>query len=132
MSFAKKNELKPVDEVEAVVVPRELLHLAHAQIGLRQAPSGEADQRLGRVDAARLGAAVSDQAQERAGAAADVEHAPARLEPGALESRFVGRQLHVLAERPVGRARAPQRSPAGRAACTVDDAVGIAAPSVRL
>ena len=61
-------------------------------------------------------AALGDQAQERADAAADVEHALARLEPDALERRFVGRELLVLAERPVGGAGAPERPPAGRAA----------------
>ena len=34
----------------------------------------------------RFAAALGDQTQERADAAADVEHPPARLEPGALSA----------------------------------------------
>jgi hypothetical protein len=64
----------------------------------------------------RFAAALGDQTEEGARAAADVEHAPPRLEPGPLERRLVGGELAVLAERPVGRAGAQERFPAGRTA----------------
>ena len=60
----------------------------------------------------RLAAALGDEAQERADAAADVQHPPARLEPDAPERLLVGRDLLVLAERPVVGPRAPERAPA--------------------
>ena len=93
-----------------------VLHLADAQIGVRQTRAGELEQRLGGVDPVRLAAALGDQAQEGADAAADVEHAPARLEPDAPQRRLVGGDLLVLAERPVGGAGAPERPPTARAA----------------
>ena len=40
---------------------------------------------------------AGEEEQEGAGAAADVEHAPARFEPGPFERRLVARQLPVLA-----------------------------------
>ena len=61
----------------------------------------------------RLGAALGDKAQEGADAAADVQHALAGLEPDTLERRLVGRELLVLAERPVGGAGTPERPPTG-------------------
>ena len=60
----------------------------------------------------RLAAALGDQAQERADAAADVQHALARLEPDTPERRLVGRELLVLAERPIVGAGSPERPPA--------------------
>ena len=48
-------------------------------------------------------------------AATDIEHAPARLEPGPLERGLVGGQLPIFAERPGGGAGAPERSPTVRA-----------------
>ena len=80
----------------------------------------------------RLAAALGDEAQERADAAADVEHALAGLEPDAPERRLVGRELLVLAERPVVGTGAPERPPAGRAAGSRRMSVVMAAPSVRL
>lgn len=59
----------------------------------------------------RLGAALGDELQERTGPAPDVEDARAGLEAGSFECGRVGRQLPVLAQRPVGRARSPERPP---------------------
>jgi hypothetical protein len=69
------------DEIERVVVPRQVLHLADTQVGWWEARARKADQRVGRVDPVRLAAAVRDQLQEGVGAAADVEDTPASLKP---------------------------------------------------
>src|SRR6266540_798646 len=82
----------------------------------RSARARERDQRLGGVDPVRHAAALGDEAKEGAGAAADIEHAPPRLEPSPLQRRLVGRELLVLAERPIVGAGAPERSPTARAA----------------
>jgi hypothetical protein len=113
----EEERVEAGDEVEAVVGPRELLHLTDAQVRLGQTLAGERDQRLGCVDAVRFGTALGNQTQEGSGAATDVEHAPAQLEPRAFECCLVRRALHVLAERPVRGTRTPNRSPARRAAC---------------
>jgi len=64
----------------------------------------------------RFAAALGDQTWEDAGAAADVEDAPAELEAGPLECCLVGGELAVLGERPVGGAGTAERSPPRRAA----------------
>ena len=81
MSLAKKNELKPVtrSNVSSSYGRSSISPTRRSASGSRVAR--ERDQRLGGVEPVRLAAALGDEAQERADAAADVEHAPARLEP---------------------------------------------------
>ena len=104
------------DEAEGVIVPGQGLHLADAEIGVRQAGTRERDQRLGGVEAVWNASALGDEAEEGADTAADVEHVLPRFEAGALQGCLVGGELEILAQRPVGRTGAPERSPAGRAA----------------
>jgi hypothetical protein len=104
------------DEVERVVLPGQILHLADAKIRVRQSDLCEGDERVGGVDAVRFAAALDDEAQERPDAATDVEHAPPGLEAGPLECCLVGGELTVFAERPIVGTGAPERSPPARAA----------------
>ena len=99
------------DEIEGVVVPGEIFHLADAEIGVGQPSTYELDERVGGVDAVRFAAALGDETEEGAGTAADVEHAPARLEPGVLRAlpRRWGAGWSSLSAQSAG--RAPQSGP---------------------
>jgi hypothetical protein len=108
----EEESVEAGDEVERVVVVGQCLHLADPQVGVREAPASDLDQRLGGIDAERARAAGCDQAKERTDAAADVEHELSRLERDPRERLLVRGHLLVLAQRPVGRACAPERSPA--------------------
>ena len=78
------------------------------------AAAGDGEQVLRRVEAGDLRAAVGAQAQEDARAAADVEHAVAGTDAGALERGLVDGQLLLLVPRPVAGPVAPQRAPEAR------------------
>ena len=80
----------------------------------------------------RRAAALGDEAQERADAAADVEHALPRLEPDALAAppRRSGRCWSSLSAQSAG--RAPQSGPQRSALPRHGGRVVIAAPSARL
>ena len=67
-------------EIEDVVVVGEGFHVADAQVCVRNSSSGQVNQGFGGVEAEGLSAAVRNEAQECADAAADVEYALARLE----------------------------------------------------
>ena len=77
----EEERVEAGDEVERVVVVGQRLHFADPQIGIREAPTSDLEQRLGGIQTERVRAAGCDQAQERPDAAADVEHQLRRLEP---------------------------------------------------
>jgi hypothetical protein len=64
--------------VEGGIAERQRLHVAVAQVGLREALAGDAEQAGADVEAGRDGAASGGQGESEAGAAADVEQAGAR------------------------------------------------------
>jgi DNA-binding PadR family transcriptional regulator len=87
------------DEVERLGLPGEIFHLADAEIRVGQPPTGELDQRVRGVDAVRFTASLGNQTWEGAGAAADVEHAPARLEPRSLQRWTRERTVYTLTDK---------------------------------
>jgi hypothetical protein len=93
------------------LLPREGFHLAHAEVGIRKAASGDLDQGLRGVDSEGHRTDRGDQLKERSCATADVEHALARRELEVAEALLVGWDLLVLACRPVGCARSPESTP---------------------
>ena len=99
------------DDVEAIVLPRQLLHRADAQIGVRQPPPGDGDHALGGVDPGHLRPARRRQRAQLAAAAADVEHPQARPDPGGVGDRLAGRRGQAGPHlRPALRPRAPLRA----------------------
>ena len=85
------GELEGVDaghRVEGGVGERQRLHVAVAQVGVREPLAGDAEQAGADVDAARDRAALGGQDEGEPGAAADVEEAGAGADGGGVEDRF--------------------------------------------
>jgi hypothetical protein len=112
----EEERVEAGDEVEGVVRPRQVLHFADAQVGVREAVAGERDERIGGVEPVGNGAALGDKPEESADPAADIENVRAGVEADSLECSLVRWQLPVLAFRPVSRSGSPKRTPARRAA----------------
>jgi hypothetical protein len=107
----EEERVEAGDEVERVVVVGESLHLTHPQVSLGHAFAGDLDQRLRGVEPERLGPAVGDEAEEHAGAAADVENPLPGRDPDAPDRLLVGGHLELLVRGPVPRPGAPQGPP---------------------
>ena len=81
MSVAKKNELKPVTRSKLSSAKGSDSISPTSSSALREPAVGDLDQRLGGIEPGDARAAVGGEAQEGAGAAADVEHAVAGSSP---------------------------------------------------
>jgi hypothetical protein len=92
----EEERVEASDEVEAVVVVWQILHLADTQIDARQARAGEFDQPFGSVEPECARTTLGNLAQKGANAAADVEDRIAWPELDTLERGFICRRLLVL------------------------------------
>jgi hypothetical protein len=101
-------------EVERAVGEGQRHHVAVAELRLRHPAARDGQERLGRVEAGHLRAAVGAHAQEDAGAAADVQDAVAGAQLDMLQRGGVDGVLLLLRARPVARAVAPQLAPQAR------------------
>ena len=103
----EEERVEAADGVEAVVDVGETLQVALGEVGLGDALAGDREQ-VGRgVEPAHRGAVVGGGAQERAAAAADVEHRLAGADAGAADRGFVRRALLGLDLAPVLSPQAP-------------------------
>jgi hypothetical protein len=70
----EEERVEPAHQIEGVVGVRERFHVADDQLRLGHALAGDVDQRTRGVEPECTRAPLCDQTQERAYAAADVEH----------------------------------------------------------
>ena len=95
------------DDIERVVVPRQVLDRPDAQVGVRQPGPGALDHALGGVDAAHRRAAPGRERAQLAGPAAHVEEPGLRTDRGLLDdqlTRRIGEARPVLVPELGGRA----------------------------